>query len=296
MSVLWKSNFMRVECLSPAKINLFLRIVGKRENGYHELVSLICPIDLYDRMSFTFHTSSMMVTCSDPNIPDGHENLAFQAAEKFFQAIGSDDSVSIEIEKKIPAGAGLGGGSSNAAVVLSTLNQQYQHPLSKEKLHQLALSLGTDIPFFLSPQTTLVSGIGECLHPLCLEILKPMCILYPGFPVSTSWVYKNYNFSLTRKNLADIKTDLISRYKKSQEKMDWLSDVANDLEEITFKRYPELLEIKKELTAQGAIRTLMSGSGSSLVGVFNHTADCQKACENLNQHPSWRVFACHVNK
>ncbi|ETR73750.1 MAG: 4-diphosphocytidyl-2-C-methyl-D-erythritol kinase [Candidatus Magnetoglobus multicellularis str. Araruama] len=164
------------------------------------MISLICPVSLYDRITIQFQTSTMQVISNNPSIPDNENNLAYQASIKFFNAIDSRDCINIEIEKNIPVGAGLGGGSSNAATVLMALNQWYQSPLSHEKLQQIALSLGADVPFFLQKSTALATGIGECLYPVDLDIKQSLIILYPGFSISTAWAFKNFKIPLTKKN------------------------------------------------------------------------------------------------
>jgi len=284
---------MRLGYISPAKINLYLRIVGKQPDGYHQLISLMCPVSLHDRIYIQFHAKHMQIKSTDRQVPDNRSNLAFKAAEAFFKATSLDDCVSIDILKRIPVGAGLGGGSSNAATVLSALNQWYQLPLTSEQLKSIALSLGADVPFFLNNTVALVSGIGECLHQVTIDIRNPIIIVYPNFSVSTAWAFKNFNFSLTKEKRDDIKTDLISRYKNSQD-VQWISDIQNDLEKIAFQRYPILSDIKKELRSQGAMQAVMSGSGSSIIGIFNEEKKHRNALKNLKQKKTWQIIACHV--
>jgi 4-diphosphocytidyl-2-C-methyl-D-erythritol kinase len=283
---------MEYELISPAKINLFLRIVEKQSDGYHQLVSLMCPVSLHDRISIQFHTKQMRIRCTDPQVPSNDKNLAFMAAKQFFQATSYRDCVNIDIQKRIPVGAGLGGGSSNAATVLLALNQWYRKPLKSEKLRKIALSLGADVPFFIDNSVSLVSGIGECIDPLKLDIQYPLIIIYPGFSVSTAWAFKNFKFSLTKEKLVDIRTNLISRYKKHD--VDWLNDIHNDLELSTCNKYPILFYIKEQLKRIGAVKSVMSGSGSSIIGIFTDKITQQKALKKLSQQKTWQIFACHV--
>jgi len=285
---------MEHEFISPAKINLFLRILGKQSDGYHQLISLMCPISLHDRIKIRFHTKQMQIRCSNPQVPDNDSNLAFKAAEQFFLATSYTDCVSIDINKRIPVGAGLGGGSGNAATVLLALNQWYQMPLEPEQLKTIALSLGADVPFFLESPVALVSGIGERIHPVKLDIHYPLIIIYPGFSVSTAWAFKKYKFSLTKKKLVDIRTNLISRYKNHD--VDWLSDIHNDLEKVTFERYPILFDIKVQLKHLGAVKSVMSGSGSSIIGIFTNEIKRQQALKELRQQNNWQIFECHVKQ
>jgi 4-diphosphocytidyl-2-C-methyl-D-erythritol kinase len=282
------------EYSSPAKINLFLRIVGKQPDGYHQLISLMCPVSLHDRILIQYNTKKMQVTCSDPQVPENSNNLAYKAAETFFKAISSDDCVSIDIEKNIPVGAGLGGGSSNAATVLLALNKRYRNPINSEHLKKIALTLGADVPFFLENAVALVSGIGEQVYPVALDINNPIIIIYPGFSVSTAWAFKNFKFDLTNENLVDNTSFLISRY-KNENNLNWLSDIHNDLETITFYRYPKLADIKHKLRTLGARQSVMSGSGSSIIGIFTKKRECLTALKELKQQKSWQIFSCHVN-
>ncbi len=278
--------------ISPAKVNFFLRVTGKRLDGYHELISLMSTVSLHDTLTIDFNASHIQVKCSHPQVPEDHTNLAYQAAKRFFQATDISDGVDICIEKCIPVGGGLGGGSSNAATVLMALNQWYRCPLSRRQLRDIALSLGADVPFFLHQKTALVSGVGEVLHPVMIKISHPLLIIYPGFPVSTAWVFKNLNLNLTRAKSDAIESIFMFEYKNSN--VDWLSDIHNDLECVTFKKYPELLVIKENLTASGAISSIMSGSGSCIIGIFSDTNKCQKACEEFSKCSPQHAYVCHV--
>ncbi|KPA08834.1 4-diphosphocytidyl-2C-methyl-D-erythritol kinase [Candidatus Magnetomorum sp. HK-1] len=285
---------MEQEYISPAKINFFLRITGKRSDGYHTLISLMSPISLHDTISMTFHTERIQVNCMHPDVPIDHKNLAYQAADIFFQATGIVEGVNIFIQKNIPVGGGLGGGSSNAATVLTALNKFYQSPLPEKKLKEIALSLGADVPFFIDQVTALATGIGERLHPVNISIKHSLALIYPGFPVSTAWTFKNLNLNLTTDKINDRSSNLIFKYKKKIKQLDWLSDIHNDLESVSFKRYPVLLTIKNKLISMGADFSFMSGSGSSIIGMFSDNTACQKACDDINQHSTWRAFACDV--
>ena len=152
-----------IELESPAKVNLFLKVTGKRPDSYHDLVSLMCCIGLHDRIVLRPGTASVAVTCSYPGVPEDGRNLAARAAELFYKRYPCRDRVAIEIEKKIPVGAGLGGGSSNAAAVLGGLNDHYGRPVSTGELIRLGALLGADVPFFLFGGPALATGIGDHL-------------------------------------------------------------------------------------------------------------------------------------
>ncbi len=275
---------MNYRLLSPAKINLFLQVTGKRFDGYHELFTLISPVTLYDTITFIFEGEKIRVSCSDPDVPDDETNIAHKAANIFFNALNKREGLKIDIEKKIPAGAGLGGGSSNAATVLLCLNRYYNYPFSSDKLMEMGLSLGADVPFFIFGKPATASGIGEKLE--YYKRLKPFLVLlvYPGFSVSTADVYKNFNFGLTKCNKK-------FKYNFSEDQdFDVQYHLCNDLESVTVSKYPEIAEIKEMLLINGAEGSMMSGSGSTVFGLFSDKDKIEKAYLLFSQHQGWKVY------
>mmetsp|Transcript_22635 Transcript_22635/g.10905 ORF Transcript_22635/g.10905 Transcript_22635/m.10905 type:complete len:201 (-) Transcript_22635:2638-3240(-) len=184
-----------MKLLSYAKINLFLKVLRKRNDGYHEIETLMCRIGLFDTISISFDTEEDVILCSHPNVPEDESNLALKAARLFFDYIKKNEHIKIIIKKRIPVGAGLGGGSSNAASVLLGLNKYYGVPFSIEELKSIGLQLGVDVPFFIHKRSAIAKNIGEKLSTF--EALYPfyVVIIYPGFEVSTKWVYENFNVS-----------------------------------------------------------------------------------------------------
>ncbi|RLC19949.1 MAG: 4-(cytidine 5'-diphospho)-2-C-methyl-D-erythritol kinase [Deltaproteobacteria bacterium] len=274
---------MKEQLSAPAKINLFLQITGKRPDGYHNLVTLMCAVSLHDTISMTFGAEKTTVSCSDPDIPEDETNLAHRAASLFFKSLNIYEGVKIFIDKKIPAGAGLGGGSSDAAAVLSGLNCHYDSPFSREELMVMGLSLGADVPFFIFQKPAIATGIGEKLE-ICKK-LKPFKVLliFPGFSVSTAYVYKNFNLRLTR-----CKKKIINICFK-----DSIFDVGlmcNDLETVVTLKYPEIQAIKTLLLNHGAEGALMSGSGSAVFGLFSDSDRARSARETLSQYDKWKVY------
>jgi 4-diphosphocytidyl-2-C-methyl-D-erythritol kinase len=275
--------------LSPAKINLFLKVTGKRPDGYHNLVTLMCRVGLYDTITLNIGAPRIRVTSDDPNLPEDQANLAGQAAAAFYGTnIGSfkppSERVAIDIRKKIPVGAGLGGGSSNAAAVLMGLNRHYGKPLTPSQLSEIGLSIGADVPFFLFKKSALATGIGECLEEF--SRFKPWTILlvFPGFSVSTAQVYKKLTLGLTK-----CEKILKSSLFKAQE-IDVTQHLCNDLETVTLAQFPELVEIKKKMCTLGAANALMSGSGPSVFGLFADPKKAEQAKNKLKACKRWRVF------
>jgi len=269
---------------SPAKINLFLKITGKRPDGYHDLITLMCCIDLYDTISIAFNAKKISVICNNPKIPEDKTNLAHSAATLFLKSLNKQECVEICITKNIPVGAGLGGGSSNAASVLLCLNHYYGSPFSQEELMSMGQSIGADVPFFIFKKPAIASGIGENLE--AYEGLTPYKILliYPGFSVSTTKVYNNFNLGLTK-----IKKKHNFHLSKNQE-FNIKYHLYNDLEKVTASWYPDIIAVKEALLRHGAKGALMTGSGPTIFGLFSNTEKAQSANYSLSKNKKWQLF------
>lgn len=275
-----------MQLLSPAKINLFLHVTAKRADGYHELFSLMSCISLYDRILLDFSGSGIRLTCSDPAVPANGDNLAAKAALFFYRALGSPPSpgVRIHLEKSIPVGAGLGGGSSNAAAVLLGLNERHGNPFSPARLCAIGLTIGADVPFFMFGRPALASGIGDQLE--AVGSLRPYAVtlVFPGFSVSTASVYRQLNLRLTKFEKKPTKALL------NRSGFDAARHLHNDLETVSLKAYPEIGEVKRALADQGARGVLMSGSGPSVFGLFDCRQAALEAKTAVSHRPRWRVF------
>ena len=270
---------------SPAKLNLALRIVGKRADGYHELQTIMQKISLYDEIELRLSSrQGISVTTDDPSVPSDERNLAYQAALKILESAHISTGVAIHIRKNIPAGAGLGGGSSNAAAVLKGLNKLLGCKLTSSSLKKLGVTLGADVPFFLyTKNTARAGGIGERLSPVTIERPLWFIVIYPGFSVATAWAYRNYKI-LTNKikhiklpnSISDINQVLLY--------------LVNDLEQVVLGQYPEIKKIKNDLIKAGACGSLMSGSGSSVFGIFPDEKRAQRALSAITLSPHQKVF------
>jgi len=275
---------MNVRVLSPAKINLVLRVTGKRPDGYHNLLSLMCRVGLCDEIRLRLVPGQITLRCSDPLLPRDETNLAFRAAQVFFGALGREQGVAIALEKRIPVAAGLGGGSSNAASVLIGLNHLHGSPFSRRKLMALGCTLGADVPFFIFQTPALASGIGDIIEP-CLRLPRfHLLLVCPALTVATRAVYQNLNLRLTncQKQLTK------ARLKK--EAFDPARHLCNDLETVTLTQHPELASIKRLLVRHGAVGALMSGSGASVFGLFQDADAARTAAASMPQEPGWRLF------
>jgi 4-diphosphocytidyl-2-C-methyl-D-erythritol kinase len=285
-----------VKIRAPAKINLSLRVVGQRRDGYHLLDTIMVPVSLYDEIEIRKIPGGkkkaadrlIKVTCGHPSVPRGEKNIAYRAARLLMQRAGSEQPVHVHIRKRIPLGAGLGGGSTDAAATLIGLNRLLNLRLSPAKLEKMALSLGADVPFFIRARPARARGIGERLQPIRKLTRFWVVIVYPGFPVSTARVFQSFCSTLTKPPL---NTSILSSL-KSLEKLAGL--LHNDLESVTLKRYPRLSLIKARLLHEGAAGGLMSGSGSSVFGVFASKDQAARALRRLRKEEGAKAFLVHA--
>lgn len=281
---------------APAKINWFLRVLGLRKDGFHEIQSLIQKVTLFDTL--TFAASEDLTISGISGIP-AKENLVYKTAMILKDKYGVKEGAAIHIYKKIPTGAGLGGGSSDAAAALIGLNKLWSLRLSIEELCKPGERIGSDVPFFLFGSISLVHGRGECITSR--KAVKPLSLLLvkPSISVSTAWAYKELSVSretrgkrpeLTKK--AD-KVNNIEHFIRSIERADissitgYSGVVSNDLESVTLKSFPVIAGIKEKLREKGAIFALMSGSGSTVFGVFDSLEKAEEAAGFFNDH--WRA-------
>ena len=283
---------------APAKINLSLRVVGQRRDGYHLLDTIMVPVSLYDEIEIRKIRPArakkrkanplIKVTCGHPLVPRGEKNSAYRAARLLMQRAGSDQPVHVHVRKRIPVGAGLGGGSTDAAATLVGLNRLLNLRLSAAKLEKMALSVGADVPFFIRARPARARGIGERLQPIRKLTRFWAVIVYPGFAVSTARVFKSLCSALTK---PAPNTSILSSL-ESLEKLAGL--LHNDLESVTLKRYPKLNLIKARLLHEGAAGGLMSGSGSSVFGVFASKDEAAKALRRLRKEEGAKAFLVHA--
>ena len=273
-----------MKILSPAKINLFLHITGKRPDGYHDLVTIMCCVSLYDTISLTTRVKKTTVSCSNPEVPEDETNIAFKAADLFFNRLNRQEGVKITIKKEIPVAAGLGGGSSNAAAVFLGLNRCYGYPFSLDDLMAMGISIGADVPFFLFGKPALAKGIGEKLEALKGLLSYKVLLVYPGFGVSTAEIYKKFDFGLT-KCKKKLKQSLLEK-----QTFNAAYDLYNDLENVVVSTHPEIIAVKEALLNHGALGALMSGSGSTVFGLFSDRDMANATNHVLSKNSQWQVF------
>ena len=269
---------------SPSKVNLLLNILGKRPDGFHELETVMQPVNLCDRLTFERRGGAVELSCSDAALPVDSRNLVHRAATGFLQAAKIRDGVRIHLEKKIPLAAGLGGGSSNAATTLLAFNELFGQPLPAAKLEELAAALGSDVPFFLQNRPALATGRGENIQPLdSFPALRGRAILliHPGFGISTPWAYQNLSrFPAALNGRSGRAQKLISELQTG----DWRvagAEFYNSLEAPALEKYPVLALFQEFLRANGALATLMSGSGSTTFAITETKAAAESLVEKF---------------
>jgi len=265
---------MRVK--SFAKVNLGIEVLGKRADGYHEIRTLFQSVDLYDLLEiFPLLRNEIILTGDDSSVPWDESNLVHRAATLLKNRYSIERGAEIHVTKKIPAGKGLGGGSSNAAMTLLALNEMWRLGLKKEDLQGLGSLLGADVPFFFEGGLCLGQGIGSRILPL--DNLDPcLCVMVlPSISVSTASVYEEYRVSLTSQD----KDSKIIRFLDSRD----LGFLENDLEETVFRTHPQIKAIKNLIQEQGSELTLMSGSGSVVFGLFRQKIKAEKARKKLSK-------------
>jgi 4-diphosphocytidyl-2-C-methyl-D-erythritol kinase len=289
---------------SPAKINLRLEILRKREDGYHELKTIFQKISLHDTLHFFLKKGKgISITTDHRGLPVGKTNLIYRAAQSILKRSNYRGGVTVEIEKRIPLGAGLGGGSSNAATTLKGLNQLLEMNLSRKELMELGLEIGADVPFFFLKGAALGSGIGERLKKIELPHLWYV-LIYPNFEVSTRWAYENFDKLLSTSTLSKLQKSKgltnqrfhinLGKFLKTLKGVSQI--LFNHLEAVVSKEYPQIDVMKKMLFSAGGMGALMTGSGPTVFGLFPGERIATKAyekIEGLASRRGWAIFKAH---
>ena len=288
---------------APAKVNTVLKVVGTRDNGFHDLEMIMVPLTLSDEITLTAIPEGIELTLDGAGDDGmlGDDNLACRAAKEMFSEAGINSGVRIELKKRIPVAAGLGGGSSDAAAVLRGMNALLELNWPPERLAEIGGRLGSDVPFFCYEGSALVEGVGDRVKTLESFPNTSFILVNPGFAVSTPWVYKKWDKiagSSKIKGLTVEKTgDRVPPASIDEHGRPLFQTVGavvdslhNDLELVTIPEYPEIGKIKKTLMVLGAAGTLMSGSGPTVFGIFENRTTRDEALSELGVY-DWRVFA-----
>jgi len=272
-----------VRVLSPAKINLLLKVTGKRNDGYHELLTLMVPVSFFDTLYLQKEKENIELDAPDCGCSSA-DNLVFKAAGLFKLKTEIRNGVRIRIDKNVPFGAGLGGGSSNAAHTLVALNKLFGTGLTENQLCQMAGEIGADCPFSIHGKPALMGGRGDELIADTLIEDRVYLLVIPPFGISTAKVFSKYKMSLT--NSKDVfKMQDIIRESIAPEKY-----LLNELEDSAFELHPELETVKMELIRAGALGALMSGSGSTVFGVFEDDRHLEHAMIKLRKREGYKYI------
>ncbi len=281
---------------SYAKVNLTLDVRQRLPDGYHLIQSVMQQVSLADEVVVKLsNEGGIHIDCTDPAIPCDQTNLAWRAAEKFYARLGENPRVHITLRKGIPVQAGLGGGSSNAATTLRALNILHGCPLSTKDLLQIAISIGSDVPFFLIGGTALVEGLGDAVSPLPVPASYPLVIAVPLVGVSSAWAYQRIDEERAMNQEEELPAPRTPAMVNAlRTGLNWLPLLHNDFEAVVLSEYPQIQRAKLHLVSAGAQAALLCGSGSGVMGVYADEVTAHRALTRLRRagFRAWRCEFC----
>lgn len=266
---------------APAKINLSLDVIGKRPDGYHEMRMVNHSVALSDILVFKENGQRIAVSCSDPKIPTDARNLVHRVAEKLQARFGIDRGVQIDIQKNIPSEAGLAGGSADAAAAILGLNLIWELNLSLGEMLAFGSTIGADIPYCCYKGTALVEGIGEVIKPVKPLRKLPVLVVKPQIDIATPWAFGRLD---SAEHVAHPDIDRVIQLVETEDYAALGSAVGNAFEQVVFQDYPEIGQMKAEMLESGAFASIMSGSGSTVIGYFLDRTAAEKACEAFRRN------------
>src|SRR6266404_8830593 len=270
-----------MQILAPAKINLSLRILNPRADGFHEIETLISPVSLYDKIDIEKQNRWVDFSCDDPTLSTGDDNLVVRAAKLFLEHAKIKSGVSIKLEKKIPHGAGLGGGSSDAAATLRGLNQLFETNLTRDELSKLGSEIGSDVSFFLFESAATCKGRGEIVEPTKLKKKLSILLLKPAFGVASGWAYSRWQSSKEIPGISYAAQDFNGQ------------TFINDLERPVFEKFVFLAQLKTWLLKQPEVgAALMSGSGSTVFAVLKDDAGADRLAMRAKAELDPELWTC----
>ncbi len=271
-----------MEFFAPAKVNLSLRVLRRREDGFHEIESLLCPLSLFDTLDLAHREDGgLEFTCDDATLPTGDDNLVVRAAKLFCASCGLEPRLRIYLTKRIPHGAGLGGGSSDAATTLIGLDRLFATQLSREALAAMAADLGSDVPFFIYHSAAIIRGRGEQVESITFPHELPLFLIKPPFGVPTPWAYKHWRES---REVPGVRYDA--------QEFPW-GALVNDLERPVFEKYLLLTDLKSWLLAQPEVAgALMSGSGATVFAVLHDKSGAESLAPRVAAEFGTNLWCC----
>jgi 4-diphosphocytidyl-2-C-methyl-D-erythritol kinase len=277
------------EIKARAKINLSIDVLGRREDGYHDVCMIMQSLALHDIIRIEVQKSDIELVCNSDFIPTDSSNLVWKASNLFRETCGIKDGLKITIEKKIPVSAGLAGGSTDAAAVFIALNKMFETNLSLDELCVMGITLGADIPFCIRGGTMLAEGLGEVLTPIKRLKKIPIILIKPREGISTKFVYQNF---LLNNNTDRPDTKLLVEAIENEDIVTLGANMKNVLESVTLPIYPVISQIKETLLMNGALGSIMSGSGTAVFGVFGQIDVAINAYNKLEKlkEEGWELF------
>lgn len=276
-----------------AKINWMLRVLGRRPDGYHQIETVLQTVSLHDTLRFWDSTDSDIgFSCDDPGLPGDRSNLVSRAAHALKARYSVAKGARIHLEKRIPVGSGLGGGSSDAAVALLGLSRLWDLKLTIDELNEVAAPLGADVPFFLFGGTAVGVGTGTEIKPLPDASAQFLLVLMPNTKVSTKMAYDSLNAPALTTVIRD--TILSSSRATADFDLSYPHGLKNDFESVVFSSNPDVERTKAALLNAGAQRALLAGSGASVFGVFENREAQERAIQAIKMEAGWRLFPCQT--
>jgi len=282
---------------APAKLNLFLKVLGKRQDGYHDIETIFERISLSDTISVDKATGPTVITCDDAAIPVGESSLTGMAVSRFKKAYPGAGDFRIHIRKRIPVGAGLGGGSSDTATVIKALNAISGSPLGEDVLLRIGSSLGADVPFFLKDiQFGYGTEKGDAVKTIKTELKFSHILINPGIHISTEMIYKRYNIGFGLTNTCQV-DKMVSAFLSKGAENELVKNLHNDLQIIVLRDFPVVKKALTILEEAGARGVLMSGSGPTVFGIFDPDAvegSFDSIKSRINSDKAWKAFLAHT--
>jgi 4-diphosphocytidyl-2-C-methyl-D-erythritol kinase len=269
---------------TPAKVNYYLRVTGRRPDGYHDLVNVMCRVSLFDEITMAVGGDGISVVTDTPEAPPGPDNIVYRAARLLLETAGRETGLDIRIRKRIPVQSGLGGASSNAAAVMMWLNEMLDLGFSGRELIDLGIKIGSDVPFFLFGSPAVATGKGEILKRVHGIADAWLVIVKPGGGISTREAYEKIDLVLTEEK----KHIIMPRFIGTLDSL--VGCMRNDFEPVAEALLADITDIKGELKRHGALGAMLSGSGSAVFGIFADEAAARHAQGRLSDHPGWSAY------
>lgn len=275
------STQAQLSLFSPIKVNLYLRIVRKRPDGYHDLETVMAPLDFGDTLTFATAERGITMSCDNPALPTDDTNLVVRAAKRLAERFAVKRGAHIALTKRAPLAAGVGGGSSNAAFTLLGLNELWQLGATATQLGEIAASLGSDINFFMAGGAALCHGRGEQVKKILFRLKAFVLLVNPGFGISTKWAYESWAKTASRLTAPAPDVTLLLRALETNDLAGVCAALYNSLEAPSAGKFLVLELLKRAMRDAGAAGALMSGSGASVFGLFANAADAERAAARV---------------